>query len=67
MLYNQVWDKYHKLIMKEKDHDECCSHEDSYLTPEDVTAKICLKFLERSCMSNENVDGWVLPPKDQGE
>jgi hypothetical protein len=70
MSYDQVWDKYHKLIMEEKEDDFAANGggDDSYyLTPEDVTAKICLKILERSCVSNEHVDRWVLPPEDQGE
>jgi hypothetical protein len=66
MSYDQVWDKYHKLIMEEKE-DDFAQDDSYYLTPEDVTAKICLKILERSCVSNEHVDRWVLPPEDQGE
>jgi hypothetical protein len=62
MSYDQVWDKYHKVIMEEESDGV-----DSYLTEEDVTAKICLKILERSCVSNEHVDRWVLPREDQGE
>jgi hypothetical protein len=64
MSYDQVWDKYHKVIMDEEEDNDGV---DSYLTEEDVTAKICLKILERSCVSNEHVDRWVLPPEDQGE
>jgi hypothetical protein len=68
MSYDQVWEKYHKVIM-----DDCCADSNGNgkdcddcpgLTEQDVTAKICLKILERSCVSNENVDRWVLTPND---
>jgi len=53
MSYDQVWEKYHSQLRTEED-----------LTEQDVTAKICLKILERSCVTNEGVDKWVLPPDD---
>lgn len=55
MSYQQVWEKYHQHILDESD----TSGEHHDLTEEDVTAKICLKILERSCVSNEHVDRWV--------
>ena len=59
MSYDQVWEKYHQVIM-----DDCESSDGDCagLTEQDVTAKICLKILERSCSTNEHVDRWVLPP-----
>jgi hypothetical protein len=34
------------------------------LDESDVTAKICLKILERSCETNQMIDKWVLSSKD---
>ena len=53
MTYQQVWEKYAAMILEE------CQGEEG-LTPEDVTARICLKILERSCATNEMVDKMVL-------
>jgi hypothetical protein len=57
MSYDQVWEKYQNMIREELRTDVA---ED--LTEQDVTAKICLKILERSCETNERIDRWVLPP-----
>ncbi len=54
MTYPQVWDKYETMILQELGRDQ---HSD--LTDEDVTAKICLKILERSCQTNERVDRFL--------
>lgn len=56
MSYDQVWDKYEAKIMEEMDAEG--------LTSQDVTAKICLKILERSCQTNEGVDRLFLRPGD---
>ena len=53
MSYKQIWEKYSAEIL-----DECRGEEG--LTDDDVTAKICLKILERSCSTNEMVDKLVL-------
>mmetsp|Transcript_14133 Transcript_14133/g.22082 ORF Transcript_14133/g.22082 Transcript_14133/m.22082 type:complete len:430 (-) Transcript_14133:95-1384(-) len=58
MSYDQVWDKYEEEIgleLNENDQND--------LTDDDVTAKICLKILEKSCKTNENIDKWVLSGK----
>jgi hypothetical protein len=47
MTYDQVWNKYKQLIHEEEEGD---------LDERDVTAKICLKILERSCETNAHVD-----------
>jgi hypothetical protein len=60
MTYDQVWEKYHKVIM-----DDPENHIYDDLTEQDVTAKICLKILERSCSTNENIDRWVLRADDK--
>jgi hypothetical protein len=60
MTYDQVWEKYHKVIM-----DDPENHIYDDLTEQDVTAKICLKILERSCITNENIDRWVLRADDK--
>lgn len=49
MSYDQVWQKYKALILEEEENLED-------LTERDVTAKICLKILERSCETNSLVD-----------
>ena len=61
MSYQQIWEKYHQIIMEDAEDE---GYGDG-LTEEDVTAKICLKILERSCCTNEDVDRWVLPPEDE--
>lgn len=53
MTYQQVWDKYENLILEE------IAEDDSY-GEEDVTAKICLKILEKSCTTNERIDRLVM-------
>jgi hypothetical protein len=60
MSYDQVWEKYQKAIM-----DDCSHRNFDDLTEQDVTAKICLKILERSCTTNERIDRWVLSPEDE--
>ena len=52
MTYQQIWNKYRQVILQE---DDCRD-----LTDDDVTAKICLRILERSCATNEMVDRLVL-------
>lgn len=54
MSYDQIWDKYSQLILEEEGD----------LTDEDVTAKICLKILEKACQTNERIDKWVLRDAD---
>jgi hypothetical protein len=55
MTYPQVWDKYESMILDELEKDQL-----NDLTDEDVTAKICLKILERSCHTNERIDRFLL-------
>jgi hypothetical protein len=62
MTYDQVWEKYHKVIMDDSEDNICDD-----LCEQDVTAKICLKILERSCSTNESIDRWVLPTDDDKE
>ncbi|KAI2501374.1 hypothetical protein MHU86_13110 [Fragilaria crotonensis] len=59
MTYPQVWDKYESMILDELEKDEL-----NDLTDEDVTAKICLKILERSCHTNERIDRFLLRGPD---
>lgn len=54
MSFQQIWEKYSAVILEQSLE----SSED--LTSDDVTAKICLKILERSCATNEMVDNLVL-------
>jgi hypothetical protein len=53
MTFPQVWQKYETMILKELSESENAKNED-------ITAKICLKILERSCHTNEHVDRWIL-------
>lgn len=54
MTYQQVWDKYAALV-----EDETADADGE----NDVTTKICLKILERSCICNEKIDRMVLNNK----
>mmetsp|Transcript_10398 Transcript_10398/g.14682 ORF Transcript_10398/g.14682 Transcript_10398/m.14682 type:complete len:432 (+) Transcript_10398:298-1593(+) len=58
MSYDQVWNKYEEQIGLELLEDD-----QQDLTDDDVTAKICLKILEKSCKTNEHIDKWVLNGK----
>jgi hypothetical protein len=58
MSYQQIWEKYSKIILAE------CQGEEG-LTEDDVAAKICLKILERSCCTNEMVDKLVLSKRSE--
>jgi hypothetical protein len=68
MSYQQVWNKYAKSIL---DDEECAipvaaggAGAFDGLDESDVTAKICLKILERSCETNQMIDKWVFSSKD---
>jgi len=63
MSYQQVWEKYSNVILDELQDD----NEEDDLEPEDVTARICLKILERSCSTNEMVDNLVLKGQRSAE
>ena len=52
MSYNQIWEKYKAAILAEIDDENDAE--------QDVTARICLKIIERSCQTNERIDRWVL-------
>jgi hypothetical protein len=71
MSYQQVWNKYAASILED---EECVvpvaggtgttTDVADGLDERDVTAKICLKILERSCETNQMIDKWVLSSKD---
>eukprot|EP00543_Licmophora_paradoxa_P004953 CAMPEP_0202442010 /NCGR_PEP_ID=MMETSP1360-20130828/1513_1 /ASSEMBLY_ACC=CAM_ASM_000848 /TAXON_ID=515479 /ORGANISM="Licmophora paradoxa, Strain CCMP2313" /LENGTH=344 /DNA_ID=CAMNT_0049057241 /DNA_START=41 /DNA_END=1075 /DNA_ORIENTATION=- len=50
--WSQLFTKYKRQVLDELG-DDCFAYED-------VTAKICLKILERSCQTNQRIDKWVL-------
>lgn len=52
MTYPQVFDKYLEQVLDEGGGDSS--------THEDMTAKICLKILEKSCQTNQRIDKWFL-------
>lgn len=58
MTYDQVWNKYAALIGQETSNTASADVDDD--ARNSVTAKICLKILERSCQSNEMIDRLVL-------
>jgi hypothetical protein len=62
MTYDQVWNKYAALIGQETSNkpDAKNGSIDDEDENDSVTAKICLKILERSCQSNEMIDRLVL-------
>jgi hypothetical protein len=47
MSYDQVWDKYQRLILEDVDDS---------ITEEEIVARTCLKIMERSCKTNEHID-----------
>eukprot|EP00549_Striatella_unipunctata_P011579 CAMPEP_0118696294 /NCGR_PEP_ID=MMETSP0800-20121206/13752_1 /TAXON_ID=210618 ORGANISM="Striatella unipunctata, Strain CCMP2910" /NCGR_SAMPLE_ID=MMETSP0800 /ASSEMBLY_ACC=CAM_ASM_000638 /LENGTH=419 /DNA_ID=CAMNT_0006595361 /DNA_START=224 /DNA_END=1483 /DNA_ORIENTATION=- len=51
--WDQLWEKYEDQIMEELREDA---------KAKDVTAKICLRILEKSCTTNAQVDKLVLGP-----
>lgn len=55
MSYQQIFDKYADLVLSEATTE---------VDPDDVTAKICSKIVERSCQSNEAVDRMFLKNDD---
>jgi hypothetical protein len=52
MSFQQIWEKYSAVILEQSESED--------LTPEDATAQICLKILERSCATNDFVDNMFL-------
>mmetsp|Transcript_43301 Transcript_43301/g.104660 ORF Transcript_43301/g.104660 Transcript_43301/m.104660 type:complete len:311 (+) Transcript_43301:158-1090(+) len=56
MTYEQIWEKYQQLVMNDRAYRD---YED--LTEKDLTSKISLKIVERSCSTNESIDRRVLP------
>jgi hypothetical protein len=61
MSYEQVWQKYRKVIL-----DDCEKEgSSSGLTEEDVAAQICVKILEKSCSTNRYIDRLFASCRDQ--
>lgn len=58
MSWEQVWDKYESQILEE--YMEENTHVDIDELQEEITAQICLRILERSCITNEAVDKMFL-------
>jgi hypothetical protein len=54
MTYEQIWQKYRKVIMDEQNKDEISTSDE--LKEEDVAAQICYKILEKSCSTNSYID-----------
>jgi len=58
MSWEQIWNKYETQILEEYMEDN--SNVDLDELQEEITAQICLKILERSCITNEAVDKMFL-------
>lgn len=58
MSYEQVWEKYRTAVIAEIEDELSTSEEIN--EDDSITAKICLKIMERSCSTNEGVDKWIL-------
>lgn len=58
MSWEQVWNKYETQILEEYMEDH--AHVDIDDLQEEITAQICLRILERSCITNEAVDKMFL-------
>lgn len=58
MSWEQIWNKYETQILEEYMEDN--SSVDLDELQEEITAQICLKILERSCITNEAVDKMFL-------
>lgn len=54
MTYEQIWQKYSKLIMNEQTEEQASTSNN--LKEEDVAAQICYKILEKSCTTNSYID-----------
>lgn len=61
MTYEQVWQKYRKVILDDCEKEGSCSG----LTEDDVAAQICLKILEKSCSTNQYIDRLFESSNDQ--
>lgn len=58
MSWEQIWNKYETQIVEEYMEDH--SHVDFDELQEEITAQICLRILERSCITNEAIDRMFL-------
>jgi hypothetical protein len=58
MSWEQIWNKYETQILEEYMEDN--SNVDLDELQEEITAQICLKILERSCITNEAIDKMFL-------
>jgi len=54
MSWEQLWDKYEEQIREE------VAEIDPSVPPEDLTSKVCLRILERSCSTNPGIDRLLL-------
>ena len=64
MSWEQVWNKYETQILEEYMEDNQ-GHVNLEELQEEITARICVRILERSCITNEHVDKMFL--KKDGE
>lgn len=63
MSWEQVWNKYETQILEEYMEDH--SHVDLDEIQDEITLQICLKILERSCITNEAVDKMFLEESEK--
>lgn len=66
MSWEQVWNKYETQILEEY-MDDNNGHIDLDELQDEITARICVRILERSCITNEHVDKMFLKDKDDAK
>eukprot|EP00526_Cylindrotheca_closterium_P014215 CAMPEP_0113628856 /NCGR_PEP_ID=MMETSP0017_2-20120614/14962_1 /TAXON_ID=2856 /ORGANISM="Cylindrotheca closterium" /LENGTH=347 /DNA_ID=CAMNT_0000539197 /DNA_START=334 /DNA_END=1378 /DNA_ORIENTATION=- /assembly_acc=CAM_ASM_000147 len=64
MTYEQIWQKYRKVIMDEQTEEDFSAGNN--LKEEDVAAQICYKILEKSCTTNSYIDELFASSDDEG-
>lgn len=57
MSWDQIWEKYEAQVVKELDWDDI---EEAEEIADEVTARVCMRILERSCTTNKDVDSMFL-------
>eukprot|EP00565_Helicotheca_tamesis_P005792 CAMPEP_0185727832 /NCGR_PEP_ID=MMETSP1171-20130828/3405_1 /TAXON_ID=374046 /ORGANISM="Helicotheca tamensis, Strain CCMP826" /LENGTH=485 /DNA_ID=CAMNT_0028396469 /DNA_START=136 /DNA_END=1590 /DNA_ORIENTATION=+ len=65
MSWDQIWQKYERQVVNEQaqrkeDEDVTERRKQARALEEDITEQVCLKILERSCISNDAVDRLIL-------
>jgi len=67
MSWEQVWYKYETQILEEMMLEDGLDHRGYEEEGEEVTAQICLRILERSCITNERINQLLLGEDEDEE